>query len=347
MKTTQRRRRTQSGAAFIQMLVLVSSLGLVVGGVMYGTGETLLNTTKQTDESMEASDLGNQRGIQNKKTFADKGSTNAPAPDSQQIDDIPESNPDMGATVPCVPDNEDPFDRTCKKSIWEATVNVLSGVVKGAGDPATQDAAKTKLVENGKAIVKGIGDVISCTFSWTCLSEKTDKAIALVDKAIKTENKWEKIKIAATETAKGIVRAIDNADFCEDLKTCTVDERAKQRGEVGADILTEVALTAAGGALLKGGKLVVKAVAGPKAPNAPKAPDSDAPKTPEPLANPTPEFGQDGDYYTQGIFRDFLKGDFDALPKEGWKMHVSATPGSAGDVAEAVLPYLKANNITH
>ncbi len=52
----------QRGATFVSILVVTGLLGLTTGGVMLATGDTVLNTAKEGNESMHASHLGTRRG---------------------------------------------------------------------------------------------------------------------------------------------------------------------------------------------------------------------------------------------------------------------------------------------
>ncbi len=52
----------QRGSTFVSILVVTGLLGLTTGGVMLATGDTVLNTAKEGNESMHASHLGTRRG---------------------------------------------------------------------------------------------------------------------------------------------------------------------------------------------------------------------------------------------------------------------------------------------
>ncbi|MCP4446737.1 MAG: hypothetical protein GY811_15525 [Myxococcales bacterium] len=53
----QNRASSQRGASFIEVLCMIALLGLATGGAMYAIGETLLDTAKSDDETMNASSL--------------------------------------------------------------------------------------------------------------------------------------------------------------------------------------------------------------------------------------------------------------------------------------------------
>lgn len=75
-------------------------------------------------------------------------------------------------------------------------------------------------------------------------------------------------------------------------------------------------------------------------------PPETAPPVAEPPTRPGPiRFGPDSEGYVQGkIFREWIP---EQPPSEGWKVHVSASPDSAPQVADLVLPKLRAMNVAH
>ena len=75
-------------------------------------------------------------------------------------------------------------------------------------------------------------------------------------------------------------------------------------------------------------------------------PPKTAPPVAEPPTRPGPiRFGPDSEGYVQGkIFRQWIP---ERPPSEGWKVHVSASPDSAPQIAGLVLPELRAMNVAH
>ncbi len=54
-----------------------------------------------------------------------------------------------------------------------------------------------------------------------------------------------------------------------------------------------------------------------------------------------------GLYLSNGYWKQWFSGNIKALPKQGWKLHISSTPENAGNLAEALLPKLRELGIEH